>query len=66
MNQNQRIIEFLSSGRRIDNQISMRELGIYALSQRMGEIAKYKKVHKRWKTVMTRDGKSTRVMEYWL
>ena len=65
--QKQELLDFLKAGNVVDNSIGLNQLGIYAVSQRIGDlIADGHPIMKAWKEVWTRRGRKTRVRCYWL
>lgn len=66
MTQNERLVDYLANGNRIDPLTSWTELGIYRLSARVNEISKEIQVKRGWKTVVNQFGDKVKVREYWL
>lgn len=65
--QQQRILTYLEHGNVITNLQSWQVLGIYALSQRIGElISKGYVINKAWKSVHNMHGEKCRVRAYWI
>ena len=65
--QKEQLLALLQTGRIIDNHVGLKECGIYAVSQRMGElIADGWPIEKYWKEVTTSAGVKTRVRVFWI
>lgn len=65
MNQNERLISYLKSGKRISPLISWRELGIYRLAARINEIQDQIDIQRGWIDVENQHGETIKVREYW-
>ena len=66
LTQNERLVEYLCEGNRINPLISWTELGIYRLAARINEISKELKINRGWVKVTNRYGEKIKVREYWI
>ena len=63
----ERLLEYLQAGNVVTNLEGWQQLGIYAVSQRIGDLIKDgHPIHKAWKTVFNKYGEKIRVKAYWL
>ena len=62
-----RLLDYLEAGNVLTTLDGWQALGIYAVSQRVGDLIKAgHPVHKGWKNVFNRYGEKIRVRAYWL
>ena len=65
--QAQRLLAYLQAGNVVDNLSGWTNLGIYAVSQRIGDLIKQGyPVQKAWRTIYNGYGEKVRVKAYWL
>jgi hypothetical protein len=66
-NQCKRLLDYLEAGHVVTNLEGWQALGIYAVSQRIGDLIKQGyPIMKAWKTIYNRYGEKVRVRAYWL
>lgn len=63
--QEERLIDYMGEGHKVDGLKAWQELGIRSLRSRISDIGRHIQVKRRYKTVSNRFGDSCRVMEYW-
>ena len=63
----ERLLKYLEAGNVVTNLEGWQQLGIYAVSHRIGDLIKdgYP-IHKAWKEVYNKYGEKIRVRAYWL
>ena len=65
MTQEQKLLRYMKNHGAVDNLIAWRECGVYALSQRLGDLRRQGvKMIARWKRVRTKGGEESRVKEW--
>ncbi len=66
MTQNERLKNYLESGKKINPLISWKELGLYRLASRINELQHVIDIKRGWLEITNRYGEKTKVREYWV
>ena len=65
--QAERLLAYMQRGNVVDNVTGWQQLGIYAVSQRIGDLIKQGvPINKSWRSIHNRYGEKIKVRAYWI